>query len=67
MYFFPPSIRTDYGKFNIEYAGPKGWNETDESMKPLGLRACKQGLKLYFLKMYRNPDYAFWHRSVQCF
>ena len=27
---YVPKIRTNYGKFNIRYNGPKLWNENDE-------------------------------------
>ena len=50
--FSVPSIRSNYGKFNIRYAGPKVWNNIDESLKPLGLRSFKTLLKLNLLHLY---------------
>ena len=31
--FYLPNIRTNYGKFNIRFNGPKLWNELDERFK----------------------------------
>ena len=33
--FYLPKIRTNYGKFNIRFNGPKLWNELDERFKCL--------------------------------
>lgn len=31
--YYIPNIRTNYGKFNIRYSGPKIWNSISESTK----------------------------------
>ena len=57
--FLVPSTRTNYGKFNIRYAGPRVWNEIDESLKTLGLGSFKTSLKQNFLNMYWNSKFAY--------
>ena len=39
--FYLPEIRTNYGKFNIRFNGPKLWNELDERLSvvlPINLK-----------------------------
>ena len=43
-----PKIRTNYGKFNIRYFGPKIWNEIEEQLKTLSFRCFKRELKERF-------------------
>ena len=33
--FSLPVVRTNYGKFNIRFDGPKVWNDIEESIKAL--------------------------------
>ena len=55
---FVPKIRTNYGKFNIRYNGPKLWNETDERFKiltPYSFNAmfwCFCYLVIYFIYFF---------------
>jgi len=50
--FYLPKIRTNYGKFNIRYNGPKLWNELDENFKSLSSNAFKKDLTSYFIDLY---------------
>ena len=50
--FYVPKIRTNYGKFNIRYNGPKLWNETDERFKILTPHLFKKELTKHFIKFY---------------
>jgi hypothetical protein len=43
-----PKVRTNFGKFNIKFVGPKTWNETDETFKNCNKYKFKKKLK----KMY---------------
>ena len=36
---------TNYGKFNIQFIGPKTWNDIDESIKSLSASSFKNNLK----------------------
>ena len=47
-----PKIRTNYGKSNIRYFGPKIWNEIEEQFKTLSFRCLKRELKERFLDKY---------------
>ena len=47
-----PNVRTNFGKFNIRFIGPKIWNEVDETFKN-----CK---KYKFKKMLKNS-------LIQCY
>jgi hypothetical protein len=49
-----PKIRTNYGKFNIRFAGPKTWNDIKEDLKSLGKSKFKQELKNLLLQSYSN-------------
>ena len=46
--------RTNYGKFKINFYGPKVWNEVDESMKTLSFRCFKWELKVKLLFCYSS-------------
>ena len=50
--FYLPKIRTNYGKFNIRYNGPKLWNELDENFKSLSSNTFKKELTSYFIDLY---------------
>ena len=47
-----PKIRTNFGKLNIRYFGPKIWNEIEELLKTLRFRCSKRELKERFLDKY---------------
>ena len=49
-----PIIRTNYGRFNIRFFGPKVWNEIDESLKSLSFRCFKRELKAQPLRKYSS-------------
>ena len=51
--FMLPKVRTNYGKFNIRFFGPKVWNDIEEPLKTLGFQTFKQKLKLYLLNKYK--------------
>ena len=40
-----PKVRTNYGKFDIRFLGPKIWNEIKKSLKTLSFRSFKRELK----------------------
>ena len=44
--FCLPLIRTNYGKFNIRFCGPKLWNTIDESFESLSVISFKKKLKI---------------------
>ena len=43
--FYIPKARTNYGKFNIRFQGPKIWNSIDESIKKYSFHQFKKNLK----------------------
>ena len=47
-----PSVRTNYGIFNIRYSGPKMWSSVDESLKSLNLNIFKRKLKDQIIASY---------------
>ena len=47
-----PKIRTNYGKFNIRYFGPKIWNEIEEQLKTLSFCCFRRELKERSLDKY---------------
>ena len=49
-----PQIRTNYGKFNIRFAGPKIWNEIDEELKSFKKSKFKHELKKILLLSYTS-------------
>ena len=51
-----PKIRTNFGKFNIRYFGPKIWNEIEEQLKTLSFRCFKRELKERFLAKYTTNN-----------
>ena len=48
-----PRIRTNYGKFNIRFAGVKAWNSLDEKIKKASsISKFKELLKDSIIKSY---------------
>ena len=47
-------IRTNYGKFNIRYFGPKIWNDIEDSVKCLTLWQFKKKLKECYFNSYEE-------------
>ena len=52
--FVFPKVRTNYGKFNNRFLGPKIWNEIEESLRTLSFRSFKRELKAHFLSLYNS-------------
>ena len=50
--FYLPKIRTNYGKFNIRFNGPKLWNELDERFKCRTSNQFKKELTSHFISLY---------------
>ena len=50
--FYLPKIRTNYGKFNIRFNGPKLWNELDERFKSRTSNQFKKELTSHFTSLY---------------
>ena len=50
--FVFPIIRTNYGRFNIRFFGPKVWNEIEEPLKSLSFGCFKRELKTQLLRKY---------------
>ena len=50
--FYLPKIRTNYGKFNIRFNGPKLWNELDERFKCRTSYQFKKELTSHFISLY---------------
>ena len=50
--FYVLKIRTNYGKFNIQYNGPILCNETDEIFKILTPHLFKKELSMHFSNFY---------------
>ena len=49
--FYLPNIRTNYGKFNIRFNGPKLWNELDERFKCRTSNQFKKELTSHFVSL----------------
>ena len=62
--FVFPKVRTNYGKFNIRFLGPKVWNETEESLKTLSFRSFKRELKAHFLSLYNSEKNELFNRIL---
>ena len=52
--FHLPKIRTNFGKFNIRYFGPKVWNDIEDSLKSFSFSRFKRQLKESYLKLYET-------------
>ena len=50
--YYLPKARTNYGKFNIQFQGPKIWNAIDYDIKHLPISSFKIKLKQSFLQSY---------------
>ena len=50
--FYIPKARTNYGKFNIRFQGPKIWNSIDESIKKYSFHQFKKNLKSELISKY---------------
>ena len=46
------NVRTNYGLFNIKFAGAKVWNSLDAELKPLSIKAFKARVKEKFVSNY---------------
>ena len=52
--YYLPSIRTNYGKFNIRYCGPKVWNSLDRTLKSMSRSSFNVKLKQDLMNTYKN-------------
>ena len=50
--YYLPKARTNYGKFNITFQGPKIWNSIDGKIKAVSLCQFKSKLKQHYLSLY---------------
>ena len=50
--FSLPQARTNYGKFNIRFIGPKTWNAIEEIFKSLSRVSSKRKLKRQIIDGY---------------
>ena len=50
--YYLPKARTNYGKFNIRFQGPKIWNSTDDKIKAISLSQFKEKIKQHYLSLY---------------
>ena len=50
--YYLPKPRTNYGKFNIRFQGPKIWNTIDAETKKLSMSLFKKRLKQGFIEAY---------------
>jgi hypothetical protein len=46
-----PKVKTNFGKFNIRFVGPKTWNEIDETFKNCNKYKFKKKLKNNLLQV----------------
>ena len=52
MFYTLPKVRTNYGKFNIRFKGPKVWNSISENYKTFSLSKFKESVKSDLFKDY---------------
>ena len=52
MFYTLPKVRTNYGKFNIRFKGPKVWNSISENYKTFSLSKFKESDKSDLFKDY---------------
>ena len=45
-------VRTNYGIFNIKFAGAKAWNSLDSELKTLSIETFKSRLREKFVSNY---------------
>jgi hypothetical protein len=50
--YYLPSIRTNYGKFNVRFLGPQFWNSLEDNIKNFSLERFKNHLKNEYLSKY---------------
>ena len=50
--YYLPKARTNYGKFNIRFQGPKVWNSIHGQIKAVSLSQFKSKLKQHYLSLY---------------
>ena len=50
--FYLPKARTNYGKFNIKFQGPKIWNALPDCIKNSSFQQFKSKMKSKTLKEY---------------
>ena len=50
--YYLPKARTNYGKFNIRFQGPKIWNSIDDKIKAVSRSQFKSKLKQHYLSLY---------------
>ena len=50
--YYLPKARTNYGKLNIRFQGPKIWNSIDDKIKAVSLSQFKSKLKQHYLSLY---------------
>jgi hypothetical protein len=50
--YYLPSIRTNYGKFNVRFLGPQLWNSLEDNIKNFSLQRFKNHLKNEYLSKY---------------
>lgn len=50
--YYLPKARTNYGKFNIRFQGPKVWNAIDDDIKDSSFSLFKKKLKQNFIQSY---------------
>ena len=50
--YYLPSIRTNYGKFNVRFLGPQLWNSLEDNIKTFSLQRFKNHLKNEYLSKY---------------
>ena len=50
--YYLPRARTNYGRFNIRFQGPKVWNSLGKNVKSTSCRKFKENLKQELLSNY---------------
>ena len=50
--YYLPKVRTNYGKFNIRFQGPRIWDSIDEDLKSSSLSSSKFHLKEHLINNY---------------
>ena len=50
--YYLPRARTNHGKFNIRFQGPKIWNSIDDKITAVSLSQFKSKLKQHYISLY---------------
>ena len=50
--YYLPSVRTNYGKFNIRFQGPSIWNSIDDHIKLSSASMFKKKMQVEYLERY---------------